>query len=74
MVLHPKVYHFRKHFQSYHAASEELFRADRVNEFHLEVTPLRVSVVPEVLELHVVPSEEVRMVPELPTVTNVLFP
>ena len=30
--------------------------------------------VPEVLSVHEVPSEEVRMVPELPTVTKVPFP
>ena len=30
--------------------------------------------VPEVLEVHVVPSEEVRMVPDAPTTTKVLFP
>ena len=34
------------------------------------MTPLRVFDVPEVLEVHVVPSEEVRMVPELPRATN----
>jgi hypothetical protein len=34
------------------------------------MTPTRLSVVPEVLLSHEVPSEEVRMVPELPTVTN----
>ena len=45
-----------------------------MNERQREVTPLRAFVVPEVLEVHVVPSEEVRMVPELPTVTKVLFP
>ena len=33
------------------------------------VTPVRLSVVPEVFEVHVVPSEEVRMVPPLPTAT-----
>ena len=37
------------------------------------MTPHRVFVVPEVLLSHVVPSEEVRMVPETPTATNVLF-
>ena len=36
--------------------------------------PYRFSDVPEVLEVQVVPSDEVRMVPELPTATNVLFP
>ena len=36
-------------------------------------TPHRVFVVPEVLEVQVIPSEEVRMVPELPTVIKVLF-
>ena len=39
------------------------------------VTPQRVTDVPEVLLSHVVPlSEEVRIVPEGPTATNVLFP
>ena len=46
--------------------------------------PMRVFDVPEVLEVHVVPSEEVRMVsdskpcflmvPGLPTATKILFP
>ena len=40
--------------------------------------PERLYEVPEVLEVHVVPSGEVRMVPEpvalSPTTTNVLFP
>ncbi|SVE32615.1 uncharacterized protein METZ01_LOCUS485469 [marine metagenome] len=31
---------------------------------------MSIAVVPEVLEVQVVPSEEVRMVPELPTETN----
>jgi len=34
------------------------------------VTPLSLLDVPEVLLVQVVPSGEVRMVPELPTVTN----
>ena len=34
----------------------------------------RLFVVPEVLEVHVVPSGEVRMVPEVPTATNIPFP
>ena len=34
------------------------------------MTPTRPSVVPEVLLSHEVPSEEVRMVPDLPTLTN----
>jgi len=42
--------------------------------YSIDVTPFRPDVVPEVLEVHVVPSGEVRMVPELPTVTNGLFP
>ena len=33
------------------------------------MTLFRISVVPEVLEVHVVPSDEVMMVPELPTAT-----
>ena len=40
----------------------------------LYATLLRCCVVPEVLEVHVVPSEEVRMVPQTPTATKVLFP
>ena len=35
---------------------------------------MRFSVVPEVLDVHVIPSVEVRIVPEVPTVTKVLFP
>ena len=47
---------------------------DRVNEIHREVTSFRKYVVPEVLEVQVVPlSDEVRMIPEAPTVTKVLF-
>ena len=42
--------------------------------YSLQVTPWSVSVVPEVLEDQEVPFEEVRMVPELPTDTNVLLP
>ena len=39
------------------------------------MTSLRWFVVPEVLEIHVVPlSEELRMVPDVPTDTNLLFP
>ena len=37
------------------------------------VTPLRRFEVPEVLEIHMVVSDEVRMVPLSPTVTKVLF-
>ena len=36
--------------------------------------PSRTFEVPEVLEVQVVPSDEVRMVPDQPTVTKVLFP
>ena len=35
-----------------------------------KMTPRRSFEVPEVLEVHEVPSEEVRIVPELPTETN----
>ena len=45
-----------------------------MNELHREVTPLSSFDVPEVLEVHVVPSGDVRMVPDLPTVTKVPFP
>ena len=38
------------------------------------MTPLKSSDVPEVLEVHVVPSEEVRIVPVRPTVKKVPFP
>ena len=46
---------------------------DRVNELHREVTPFRPFDVPDVLEVHVVPSGEVIMVPDPPTATKVLF-
>ena len=55
-------------------ATEELFRADRVNELHREVTPYRVVVVPEVLEVKVSSSAEVWMFPDSPTITQILFP
>ncbi len=71
--LHSQVFQFRKSFQVCHAAGEELFRKDRVNELHREVAPLKEFVVPEVLEVHVTPSEEVRMVPESPTTKKVPF-
>ena len=38
------------------------------------MTPLRLFPVPEVLEVQEMPSEEVRMVPNQPTATNVLPP
>ena len=38
------------------------------------MTLRRSSVVPEVREVHVEPSDEVIIVPELPTATKVLFP
>ena len=41
--------------------------------YSLYATLLKCSVVPEVLEVQVVPSEEVRMVPLLPTATKILF-
>jgi hypothetical protein len=71
--LHSQIYQFGKLFQSCKAAAEELFRADRVNELHREVTPYRVVVVPEVLEVQDVPSDEVMMVPSLPTAQKLLF-
>ena len=37
------------------------------------MTSLRRFDVPEVLEVHVVPLSEVRMVPDAPTETNLLF-
>ena len=38
------------------------------------MTLLKFRVVPEVREVHVEPSDEVIIVPELPTATKVLFP
>ena len=38
------------------------------------MTPLKLFEVPEVLKVHVIPSEEVRIVPAPPTATKVLFP
>ena len=39
-----------------------------------KVSPVRVFIVPEVLEVHVVPyNDEVKMVPLIPTATKVLF-
>ena len=82
--LHSQVYHFGKLFQDRNSEAEELSRADRVNELHRKVTPPGEFEVPDVLEVHEVPSDEVRMVsdsnpcflmvPELPTATKVLFP
>ena len=83
--LHSQVYHFGNLCQACEATAEELYRAvDRVSELHREVTPPGEFEVPEVLEVHVVPSDEVRMVsdsipcflmvPELPTATKILFP
>ena len=40
----------------------------------MDIIPLSFCEDPEVLEVHEIPSEEVRMVPDLPTVTKVLFP
>ena len=48
---------------------------DLLNEIHREVTPLSLYVVPEVLEVHVVPlSDEVKIVPDAPTTTKELYP
>ena len=58
-----QVYQFRKLFQDCQAEDQELFRGDRVNELYREVTPKKSNDVTEVLEVHVVPSKEVRMVP-----------
>jgi len=35
--LHSQVYQFGKSFQDYHAAAEELFRVDRVNELQSDL-------------------------------------
>ena len=39
-----------------------------------KVIPEKLFEVPEVLEVHVVPSDEVRMVPEFPTAMKILSP
>ena len=54
-------------------AAEEFFRTSGVNELHREVIPKRNPEAPEVLEVQVIPSDEVTMVPELPTATKILF-
>ena len=41
-----------------------------VGGYSIDVTPFRPDVVPEVLEVHVVPSDEVRTVPDSPTATH----
>ena len=68
--LHYPVYQFGKLFQICKATAEEIFREDRVNELHREVTHQRALDVPEVLDDQVVPSPEVRMVSEVPSATN----
>ena len=45
-----------------------------MGDYSMYLTPLRLLPVPEVLEVHVVASNDVRIVPELPTITKVLFP
>ena len=73
--LHSQVYHFGKLFQDYQqAAAEEFLGEDEVSEFHREVTPLRLFDVPEDCEIHELPAEEVRMVPESPTVIKMSSP
>ena len=42
--------------------------------YSIDVTPVRLIYVPKVLSVQVVPSGEVRMVPELPTTTKSPFP
>ena len=44
------------------------------NGYSEKLTPVSRFVVPEVLEVQVVPSVVVRIVPEKPTTTKVLFP
>ena len=58
----------------FYAAS--LQRNDTVEHdgYSLQETPQRSFEVPDVLEVQVVASDEVRMVPDLPTATKVLFP
>ena len=67
--LYSQVYQFGKLFITCQAAWEELFRVKKVIELHREVTSLREFDVPEVLDVHEVPFEEVRMVPDAPTIT-----
>jgi hypothetical protein len=42
--------------------------------YSLKKIPIKPLVVPEVLEVHVIPSDEVMIIPELPTVMNLSFP
>ena len=42
--------------------------------YSVKMTLLRLFDVPEVLEVQEVPSDDVRIVPDLPTITKVLFP
>jgi len=51
-----------------------LLTVDDEGLFSVGVTPLSWYDVPEALEVQVLPSDEVKMFPEVPTVTNVLFP
>ena len=71
--LHSQVYQFGKSFSVLQGSSGRASPADQVNELHREVTPLSSFDVPEVLSVHVVPSGDVRMVPDLPTVTKALL-
>ena len=71
--LHSPVYQFGKLLQDCKAEAEELFRVKKAIELQREMTPQRQFDVPEVLEVHVIPSEEVRMVPESPTTKKVPF-
>ena len=57
--------------------SEELsggYLQEMMGDYSMYLTPLRLLPVPEVLKVHVVASDDVRIVPELPTITKVLFP
>ena len=45
-----------------------------LESYSIDVTPDRLNDVPEVLEVHVVPSVDVRMVPFQPTVTKSPLP
>jgi hypothetical protein len=61
-------------FMYCHAAAEDFLGEDEFRELYREVTPFRLFDVPEVLEVHEVPAEEVRMVPESPTVIKMSSP
>lgn len=56
-----QVYQLENFFSLARQAEEDLFRVDRVNDLHREMTPLKCTDVPEVLAVHAISSVEVSM-------------